>query len=1377
MKSFPVKTTNRSHLIGNFLMTVFSCIFFVELVHTDLSAQSIKVGEGSYTTQLPTGQSSASNKYGESILPNVAGNFNKLHFMPGYVPVTTNDFWSNVLFRYAPNEPAYVFAHPFELKIDSSGVVLGYADSSVRSDVTSSDNYTYISEGQLEIGLSGIDKSIFKATDYSDWTATTTWTTESTSLEATYGHGLPFVYFKSSGADIIISSDNNINIWHQNDNVLGVTIDGKHFGIFAPSGSTWPSEFPLVSNLNDQGFFSVAILPDSSLNTFNFFKNHAYAFVDETYADWNYDPQTNQVSVEYNVTTTLMDDSESHVNSTLQALYRHQWLNSTDAFTEYSYVSPRGAMKVIEGNTFSTNNTFIGILPFLPDLGKYDRSELQDYLNDMVGIPLGKQADTYNSGKEMGKYAQLIHIADQLGDLSAKNKLLDEVKIALENWLTAGGSQQYYYDRDWKVLIGFPAAHGSNYALNDQHFHHGYAILAAATVAQYDSAWASQENWGGMINLLIKNASNWDKKDKDFPYLRNFDIYAGHSWADGRAAWRLGNNQESSSESMNYAVGTFLWGQITGQDEIRDLGAYLYTIESEAIEQYWFDIDNEVFPENFNHEAVGMVTGAGARHGTWFSSNIEMIHGINFLPITSGSVYLGKHPEYILKNYNRIVEQRGSQPLYWKDILWSFLALADAELALSYFNSDRNYDIFDGETKARTMHWIYNLNTLGHINTEVQANIPTYNVFVNSEDDTTYVAYNSDRSPKKVTFTNGFSFEVPPRQTLAFSKSMSPDTVGLPTIKPEFAALKVISLFSEFYETSTKITLPKNTSGSTQASFKSIANNNVLALETLDSQIIQLETNTDISTRSHLFGNVWSNYDQTMILQLMQGDQISESVTMTLKKNEWVSMDIDITNFGSSIDLSKLDAIAIKGSKTIILDDLLFYGDTPVKLGPDESANIEELLPENVKSLFSDKYENIKGVSLNSDYGQSTELSFYVIEEDSMLKLSNLDYHIIKIDEGLEASNMDGFFFNYWTQESNELSVSLVYTDGKEENYIINVRKNSWQVMDLSLVDFFASASTQKISEIKFTGDETVFLDNILFFKYPDLTESPVPEHPSENVISLFSDHYTEYRDAYPMYSQMNETIFSATHDAATVEITELNGNNMLYYNNTGYALPEFFQGISPDGKKDNGIDGTKVTNVRFDFYTKDKTDPPTKLEFKLVDFGGDAYGGGNDTEDSWLLDQDSNPKLESHKWISVDIPLDNLPDMTGRKNLSQMVFGVKGDLQYYYIDNLYFYSDQAINSNQDFDSDFPKQLRLHQNYPNPFNPTTSIQFELPVAGNTSLKIYNSLGQLVQTLVDNQLSEGRYNYSFNASQLSSGVYFYRLQFGNQSITNKMILLK
>jgi endoglucanase Acf2 len=1369
MPSF--KTTQVKYLI---LIIILS----LGIPYSSVHSQVINVGQGSYTKTLPSGEKSATDQNGNPILPNVAGNFTKLEWFPSFVPVTTNDFWSNVLFRYAPDEPAYVFAHPFELKIDSSGVVLGYADNSIRTDVTSSDNYTYISEGQLEIGLSGIDKSTFKATDYSDWTATTTWTTESTSLEATFGHGLPFVYFKSSGADITISNINSANIWYENDNVLGVTIDGKHFGLFAPSGSVWASEFPLVSSLNDQGFFSIAILPDSSLNTFNYFKKHAYAFVDETYADWDYDPQTNQVSVEYNVTTTLMDDSETHVNSTLQALYRHQWLNSTDVFTEYSYVSPRGVMKVVEGNSFSTSNSFIGILPFLPDLGEYDRVELQNYLTDMVGIPIGTNEATYVSGKEMGKYAQLIHIADQLGDLSAKNKLLDEVKIALESWLVAGGNQQYYYDENWKVLIGFPASHGSNYGLNDQHFHHGYAILAAATVAQYDSAWASQENWGGMINLLIKNASNWDKKDKDFPYLRNFDIYAGHSWADGRAAWRLGNNQESSSESMNYAVGTFLWGQITGQDEIRDLGAYLYTIESEAIDQYWFDVDNEVFPENFDHQAVGMVTGAGGKHGTWFSSNIEMIHGINFLPITSGSVYLGKHPDYILKNYNQIVEERGSQPLYWKDILWSFLALSDAGLALSYFSSDQDYEVFDGETKARTMHWIYNLNTLGHINTEVQANIPTYNVFVDSEDDTTYIAYNSDPSTKKVTFSNGFSFDVPPRQTLAYSRSMSPDTVGLPTNKPEFAALKVISLFSDFYESSTKITIPENTSGSTKASFRTIANNNVLALKTLDSQTIQLETITNISTRSHVFGNVWSSHDQTIILQLTQGEQISESVTITLKKDEWISIDLAIADFGNSIDFTKIDGMTIQGNATVILDDLLFYGDTPVKLGPDESASIQVRLPENVMSIFSDQYEDVEEVNLNPDNEQSTQLSFYVLEEDSILKLSNLDLHIIEINEGLEASNMDGFFFNYWTQESNELSVSLAYTDGKEETYTINVRKNSWQSIDVTLADFFVTTSAQKISQIKFTGDETVFIDNILFYKYPEVTEAPIPPHNPENVLSLFSDTYTEYREAYPEYNQMSETLFSAPHDETSVEVIEINGNQTLFYDNNRYTILEFFKGISADGIQDNGIDGTNLTNVRFDFYTQAKTDPSVAAVFKLVDFGGDAYGGGNDTEDEFVFNHNSIPKIESHKWITVDVALDSLPGMTARKNLSQMLlFNLRGGPMKYYIDNLYFYSDQAINSAEDYSLTHPKDLNLFQNYPNPFNPNTNIQFDLPTNGYTVLKVYNSVGQLVQTLVDQNLQAGRHNYNFNANQLASGIYFCRIEFGSQIITNKMILLK
>lgn len=1379
MKTFPIKSVIKHHQINDFLTISLICFFVLNLSHTNLFGQSIKVGEGSYTIQLPSGQSSASDKYGERVLPNVGGNFNKLHFMPGYVPVTTNDFWSNLIFRYDPEEPSYIHAHPFQLKVETDGLTLGYANNSSNLLTGSNfiDDYAYFTEGELKVSLLNVEPSNFKVVNYTDWTATSSWTTDSTNLEATFGHGLPYVFLKINGAKVQLSSKMNPSVWHQADNVLGVTIDGKHFGIFAPTGSNWNSSFPLISDLNGKDFLSIAVLPDSSQVTFNLFKTHAYAFVEDTKAHWSYNAKTNQVEIDYEVTTTLMESNESTSNNTLQALYRHQWLNTSNDITNLSYQSPRGEMKVMNANTFTTNNSFVGILPFLPDLGDYNRIELNQYLNEVASQPIVTSSDSYNSGKEMGKYAQLVHIADQLGDLKAKNTLLFQLKLALENWLTAGGSQQYYYDQDWKVLIGFPASHGSNLRLNDQHFHHGYTIYAAATVAKFDSIWASNENWGGMINLLIKNASNWDRKDHKFPYLRNFDIYAGHSWASGDGSWFVGNNQESSSESMNYAASVFLWGEITGQYNIRDLGAYLYTIESEAINQYWFDVDEEVFPEEFEQTAVGMVTGSGAIHGTWFSSAVEKIHGINFLPITAGSMYLGTNPDYVQKNYNSIVEKRGSEPISWKDILWSYLAFYDSELALSHFYNDKDYQVFDGETKARTMHWLHNLKVLGQVNSEVQADIASYNVFVNSNNDTTYVAYNSDPSTKKVTFTNGFSFDVQGNELKAYNKSMLKDTVGQPLTKPEFPSLNVISAFSEFYESSTSLLIIPNSEQSTKARFTTIDHNNVLVLESLDSLLLKFDTKLDISTRTHLYSNIWSNSDNNLTVSLTQGDNISKRINVNLEKNTWLESAIELSLFEHTIDLTQVDGIIIHGANTIVLDDFLFYGDTPVKAGPDSSAILDAFLSENVTSIFSDHFDP----SVESNFEQNSEYNtvfdYYILESDSILKLKDFDTYIIELGKDLDVTNMVNFHFNYWTQETNDLTVHLISSDGKESSYMINVVKHSWQEIEIDLHTHFGSVDLGRISQIKFTGDETVFLDNILFFKYPELTESPIPEHPSENVISLFSDHYTEYRDAYPMYSQMNETIFSAEHDAATVEVTELNGNNMLYYNNSRYALPEFFQGISPDGKKDNGIDGTKVTNVRFDFYTQDKTDSPTKLEFKLVDFGGDAYGGGNDTEDTWLFDQDSNPKLESHKWISVDIPLDNLPGMTGRKNLSQMVFIVSGDLQYYYIDNLYFYSDQAINSNQDFESDFPKQLKLYQNYPNPFNPNTNIKFELPSAGNTSLKIYNSLGQLVLTLVNKQLSEGIYNYSFNASQLSSGVYFYQIQFGNQTITNKMILLK
>ena len=91
--------------------------------------------------------------------------------------------------------------------------------------------------------------------------------------------------------------------------------------------------------------------------------------------------------------------------------------------------------------------------------------------------------------------------------------------------------------------------------------------------------------------------------------------------------------------------------------------------------------------------------------------------------------------------------------------------------------------------------------------------------------------------------------------------------------------------------------------------------------------------------------------------------------------------------------------------------------------------------------------------------------------------------------------------------------------------------------------------------------------------------------------------------------------------------------------------------------------------------------------------------------------------------------------------------------------------------------TNIPQKFQLQQNYPNPFNPTTVINFTIPKAGYVSLKVYNILGQEVATLVEGYKAAQTYNVTFDASSLSSGVYFYSVKFDNQILSKKMILMK
>ncbi len=93
-------------------------------------------------------------------------------------------------------------------------------------------------------------------------------------------------------------------------------------------------------------------------------------------------------------------------------------------------------------------------------------------------------------------------------------------------------------------------------------------------------------------------------------------------------------------------------------------------------------------------------------------------------------------------------------------------------------------------------------------------------------------------------------------------------------------------------------------------------------------------------------------------------------------------------------------------------------------------------------------------------------------------------------------------------------------------------------------------------------------------------------------------------------------------------------------------------------------------------------------------------------------------------------------------------------------------------------DEDFiPTEFALRQNYPNPFNPVTTIQFDIPEAGEVRLDVYNILGEKVATLVQGRHEIGRYTIRWDASGMASGMYFYRISSAKFTATKKLVLMK
>lgn len=161
---------------------------------------------------------------------------------------------------------------------------------------------------------------------------------------------------------------------------------------------------------------------------------------------------------------------------------------------------------------------------------------------------------------------------------------------------------------------------------------------------------------------------------------------------------------------------------------------------------------------------------------------------------------------------------------------------------------------------------------------------------------------------------------------------------------------------------------------------------------------------------------------------------------------------------------------------------------------------------------------------------------------------------------------------------------------------------------------------------------------------------------------------------------------------------------------------------------------------------------------------------------ESYEVQYSDNPDMNTAVTNNCNSTSTVINGLTPNKTYYWRVRSVNADGNYSTYSNIASFVSNSVTSAEN-EINIINSLELSQNYPNPFNPTTTINFSIKESGIYSLEIYNMLGQKIETLVKEHLTTGNYNVNFNAQNLSSGIYFYKLNGANVNLVKKMTLIK
>jgi endoglucanase Acf2 len=665
-------------------------------------------------------------------------------------PVPSGAWWSSLVWeKYS----GVMVASPLSVRASADGLALSHPKLTADSE-----GFAARFTPDLGVGLEGTRFADARLDGYGDWTVDALWQNRTRVLRATFGHGLPYVWFRAGGAAARVAFLNAPEVWSNAGSVLGVRVNGRDYAIFTPAGTTWRGADRERVTRGIVPYLVVAALPDmktdSRLEALKLLREHAFARPTKSDANWRWNREKGEVEMQFSLETQMLEGASK---PSLMGLFPHQWQRLESLPELGSYTSARGEMKLLAGDVFTTRTPYTGILPVLPAPDNATaRGEIRALLEAFVTrgnfFPLSPESirvtDAYTDARNFGRLNQLVFIAEQLGAKDEAAVLLKAMRGQLEEWLSPDEPHAALYDKRWGTLIPTPASHGADYQLNDHHFNWGYFLHAAATIVERDPDWLKR--WGGMMDLVVRDVAA-SRGDKMFTPLRQFDLYEGHSWASGDNRGReRGANQESSSEAVNFAAGLIRWAQATHNDPLLETGVMLYALETDAVWAYWFRAGGN-FPANFPQPAIGILWGDGGQYGTWWTNARGAIHLINALPFTGASLYLARDAAFVDQNRAAFQTQK-----YWPDLELMYGALTQPDTARETWTPELRPEF--GSSRPHTLHWLESLRQFGTPVQSVTADTAQFAVF-DRNGTRIHVAFNPTSTPRTVNFSDGTRLE------------------------------------------------------------------------------------------------------------------------------------------------------------------------------------------------------------------------------------------------------------------------------------------------------------------------------------------------------------------------------------------------------------------------------------------------------------------------------------------------------------------------------------------------------------------------------------------------------------------------------------------